>query len=816
MELDQFRDVDLVIDRANDSFVQKQFVSQGDYKGRTLTVQVTDNGNVGEVPGLTLNLNWHNEASGLTDLTAFSVVNKATSVFAIEYPQHMMTPGKVYASIQVIQDGKVTNLKEFELTVQQLAGQAAGIVQKAEFSALVAALADSNKFRTDIDSLDNGKVDKGGVSQITWAMADQYFKEQVSGGKTAVVGKDSVTEINIVDGEVTEQKVSFTSSGKNLLNLKKIIDNKYVDLTGKEVSSTDYFYIKDLKVKPNQTIILNDSNGQILPMRFCVAYNSSGELLSAESQQHVTGYFTVGANTRFLTITLARPFLERKLMLSFGTVAAAYEPYSIELAENVNPSKNMLEKMEEIAREEISKFEKPNMLKVEKNGSSISVSTLDSGKEIKINVDLSGSANGAFTFASTEINGTIVHTTTDDITPIRTFATVGANHGYPYLISATVSSHDKITADLGSVWSDGTNDFVLIEIASANLLKFLPDYVARNDDTISVTATALLGNLEHVSGATNTTEITINSQTTGQLYPSIKNVDQKLNGVDSEDDTVYLSEFSVFESYEILDYQSLIDWSKLNLGRRYKDNISQIESIAKYSTVYSFKEAGLCLVNSSLLFMKKTSVGNIGFLQAATLNQSAKRYIPDIQTISGFDFQKGVELSAYNSSLNISLENLKSSDYPVNRYVDMYEDYGFTMGYVFDKTSSESSKRLANTSVFWDLRNTKKSYPIAVNNKVNTANAGDYYAIEGYRKYFVKEQDLTNFTVVEDGEAYYIYIDAHKEIPFISRRISANIGKKIVVLKSQNFSLLNEYVSAEGVTFAINADYGTAVLKILK
>lgn len=169
LELDQFRDVDLVIDRASDSFVQKQFVSQGDYKGRTLTVQVTNNGNVGEVPGLTLNLNWHNEASGLTDLTAFSVVNKAASVFTIEYPEHMMTPGKVYASIQIIQDGKVTNLKEFELTVQKLAGQPVGIVEKAEFSALVAILADSNKFRTDIDR----KADK--------TFVDAQFASIVSG-----------------------------------------------------------------------------------------------------------------------------------------------------------------------------------------------------------------------------------------------------------------------------------------------------------------------------------------------------------------------------------------------------------------------------------------------------------------------------------------------------------------------------------------------------------------------------------------------------------------------------------------------------------
>ena len=164
LELDQFKDVNLVIDKANNIFIPRQFVSQGDYKGRTLTVQITNNGSIGELPGLTLNLNWHNEASGLTDLTAFTILDKTNSIFRIEYPENMMTPGKVYASIQIIQDGKVTNLKQFELVVQELAGQPVGIAEKAEFSALVAVLADSNKFRTDIDSLSASKADKNYIN----------------------------------------------------------------------------------------------------------------------------------------------------------------------------------------------------------------------------------------------------------------------------------------------------------------------------------------------------------------------------------------------------------------------------------------------------------------------------------------------------------------------------------------------------------------------------------------------------------------------------------------------------------------------------
>ena len=285
MELDQFRDVDLVIDYANYSFIEKQFVSQGDYKGRTLTVQITNNGVVGEVPGLMLNLNWHNQASGLTDLSAFSVLDKANSIYRIEYPQHMMTPGKVLASIQVIQNGKVTNLKQFELTVQKLAGQPVGIVEKAEFSALVAVLANSNRFRTDIDTLDinkadkkdlastnatmqNGlasKVDKNGNEQITMGMLSQPVKEAISGGSVAVVGKDSVNTTNIVNNAVTVSKLDNgiikTYPAESLVfrwGSMNANDGSFVGVNNIGLSSTravsyGYEYRKGSKFKLNNT-----------------------------------------------------------------------------------------------------------------------------------------------------------------------------------------------------------------------------------------------------------------------------------------------------------------------------------------------------------------------------------------------------------------------------------------------------------------------------------------------------------------------------------------------------------------------------------
>lgn len=337
LELDQFRDVDLVIDRANDSFVQKQFVSQGDYKGRTLTVQVTNNGNVGEVPGLTLNLRWHNLASGLTDLTAFSVVNKAASVFTIEYPEHMMTPGKVYASIQIIQNGKVINLKEFELTVQRLAGQVVGIVEKAEYSALVAVLADSNKFRTDIDTLDttkadkielektktelstiinqnntdvnnslSGKVDKGGVGQVTWGMASQDFRQQITGGSAAVVGKDSVITDTIVDKAVTAAKTNFVDADVNIANPANILNGYRYAISNGIVSQISDSAYKCILI-PVASDYWYSMNINTYSANFSHAVDESMKQVSllGNLEKDSASIFKTTSTTRFIAITVA-------------------------------------------------------------------------------------------------------------------------------------------------------------------------------------------------------------------------------------------------------------------------------------------------------------------------------------------------------------------------------------------------------------------------------------------------------------------------------------------------------------------------------
>lgn len=342
MELNQFRDVDLVIDRANDSFVQKQFVSQGDYKGRSLTVQVTDNGVVGEVAGLTLNLQWHNKASGLSDLSAFTVIDKASSVFRIEYPEHMMTPGEVIANIQVLQDGKSTFLKSFTLTVQQLAGQTVGITQKAEFSALVAVLADSNKFRTDIDDLAIKKVDKTDLQtveksisdslvdliaqiatkvtrneneSITKAMLAKSLLEELQGGSIEVNVNTSMIE----DKAVTLPKLGFgktsTTRTSNLVDLQNVVWGKIVKYQdGTLINNSLFAYIR-IPVDPTKKYILRGTSEQ-----GCFK-NASGTWIQGHQYAPQTVFSPpTGATELWQTFSIARA---EEMFIGFSTTNKA-------------------------------------------------------------------------------------------------------------------------------------------------------------------------------------------------------------------------------------------------------------------------------------------------------------------------------------------------------------------------------------------------------------------------------------------------------------------------------------------------------------
>jgi lysophospholipase L1-like esterase len=185
LALDQFRDVDVVLDKVNDNIIQGQFVSEGDYNGRTMTVMVTDGGVIGPKPGLQASLLWNNQANMLTDEHAFELIDSEKSIFRIEFPNNMLKAGTVVANIRIWLDGKVMTTKSFKISVGAIAGKMSAVIQQQEFGLLTAVLADANKFRTDIDSLGINKAEKTEVAELDSRKAE---KTDLNAAKSSIAG----------------------------------------------------------------------------------------------------------------------------------------------------------------------------------------------------------------------------------------------------------------------------------------------------------------------------------------------------------------------------------------------------------------------------------------------------------------------------------------------------------------------------------------------------------------------------------------------------------------------------------------------------
>ena len=154
MTLDKFRQVDVLLNRANDYQLETQFVKEGDYNGRELVVQITNAGEVSNQAGLSLNLGWHHSVIGNRGLDPFTVVDASKGVFKIAYPTEMLFPGDVTASIQIIDGDKITLTRNFKITVEESPIDENAIVSENSFTVLQEMLTTTGQYNTRIGTLE--------------------------------------------------------------------------------------------------------------------------------------------------------------------------------------------------------------------------------------------------------------------------------------------------------------------------------------------------------------------------------------------------------------------------------------------------------------------------------------------------------------------------------------------------------------------------------------------------------------------------------------------------------------------------------------
>lgn len=212
MTLDNFRRIDMQMNRANDYQLETQFVKEGDYNGRELVVQITNAGEVSNQTGVSLNLGWHHDNVGNSGLDPFAVVDASKGIFKITYPTEMLIAGDVTATIQVIEDGKITLTRNFKITVENSPIDEGTIVSENSFTTLQNALKTVNQYDGRLSNLELSKADKSNT--VTQSEFDSWVATLLDGGPSIFVESLAELQTTYPNGAAGVALVRETDSAK--------------------------------------------------------------------------------------------------------------------------------------------------------------------------------------------------------------------------------------------------------------------------------------------------------------------------------------------------------------------------------------------------------------------------------------------------------------------------------------------------------------------------------------------------------------------------------------------------------------------------
>lgn len=434
----------------------------------------------------------------------------------------------------------------------------------------------------------------------------------------------------------------------------------------------------------------------------------------------------------FITATYASTFQVEK-----GSSATAYAPYSVSIPSLVVPHAQLADLPLTLVRA----------------GDDLTLSTLLGSSPLTLYSTLKRTTtNFAYNINQTTRDAVLIHGVSnlgDEVTPVRTqFGTVGGNHGLSTSRGFT-NPDGKTVADLGSRWTDGAREYVLLAIDSSGKLILGGGYTT-TDGIATTLAVAPVGNLTHVAGATLTGTLVASTMTIVPLLPTTTKVRVAVfaDGVQvTGNGTVKGRSVQIRESYEVYDYADLYDKAKANIGVPFT-SIPNVATILRVTNVFTFTAGGRCRVRSELTAIKKTQLGACGFVQSVALQKSGatiKRYLPGVGTIGGLNWGAGVDLASHSADQVVTSANLLSATVPpifsLDRVIESSATtFGFALGYLpFTADDTSNAARLAATpSNLWDLRGTDKSYPTALNTRV--LNPGDRATAESFRVYLTAAQ----------------------------------------------------------------------------
>lgn len=418
---------------------------------------------------------------------------------------------------------------------------------------------------------------------------------------------------------------------------------------------------------------------------------------------------------------------------------------------------------------------------------------------------------------------------------------VAGGHGVTSYIG-DMAAHGKTNADVGSIWSDGVDSWVLYFINDSDKLTFVRVNTGDTDKWV-ISSFGFSGlTITHVSGAVNTQTIVLTSSSQNQFRPTFRNylTELRIDDAPITGDGVYNGKrVTINEIYSLMNMasqQAHLNAAAGTLTPSY-DNYEISEQI-RFFNEFEWNAFGAMSVRSASSVKdayRRDSTNYWGAIQLQRLAMSSDSqggmhdkvyvYIPEVAPVSNIDFQNIADVTSNTLDIYVPKTSCDDPLDPASHFCLFGRDAsgvdnlsGQIFGYNREVGLGIPANREVSVNNVFQLSSAEKNYPKAIDSGAGDATAGEYNAITAFRAPFLPtDADLSIPAVIVtmDG-SIYCYIAAHKDITRKSVIVPAIYDKwPITVLKSSpNVDVISSYVENNSIIISVTNSYGDIVVKL--
>lgn len=406
---------------------------------------------------------------------------------------------------------------------------------------------------------------------------------------------------------------------------------------------------------------------------------------------------------------------------------------------------------------------------------------------------LHGSANSTFNYSNIFYNGIQFKDTLDDISPVSVayINYIGANHGYNFAYTCTLSSHGLTASDIGKTCVINGETWILAQVNTT--AKF----------TVFCLDDSKWCGVKRVTTPPTTFDfgvsITVTKTELSQFYPSVKNIDVSV--VESSS-----NHFIVKESYDIIDLKTGLATIATNIGNNDNNSVTELSDvIMTVRNLYDFGNNGECAVTENLKITNtELSVNAYHGTQSTRFSTSDYFAVP----MTSYAIP-----SAYGTEINFTKSTWDDNNTPPLLYIQM-DNKGNDATRMFVQAIIMDNRIACIDNNAGFIYTTGKMYPYAVSpsSSVSDPTTYNFTAIRIPMYAYDNDDDVKFVGYCKVGQDYYLMCYNNSTI---SKTISVPLemlGKNIETIVTHNCECLNSIVST-GIDLSITGE-GYCFLKL--